>query len=245
MSRKQQNRRRSPTAHSRTSSDIGISQILQRWRRQVAARSDLAERRGVRPFALVGYRTRAAPAEPLIPLERLSFVALFDERDDEDRLLTRLVGARARLVDGTLVVGGPDNTLFDKDLRSAPCSADGRRLDPRDAELSELALGWEQHLERVNRHPHYPRRNVLRWPAWWCEVDRAPPDCPTHLIANRTLIPLETATACGLSIGHVYADVTGLPKRQVLAGADVRRLLCGTAGAVSFDLFHTQFHRAR
>ncbi|MBL9085151.1 MAG: hypothetical protein JNK76_25320 [Planctomycetales bacterium] len=229
---------------SRTSSDVGVSQILQRWRRQVAARNDLAERRGVRPFALVGYRTRVAPTEQLIPLERLSFVALFDERDDQDRLVTRLVGARARRVDGTLVIGGPDNTLFDKDVRSAPCSADGRRLDPRDAELSELALGGEQHLERVNRHPHYPRRNLLRWPAWWCEVDRAPPDCPTHLMASRTLIPLETATAHHLPIGRVFADVSGLPKRQVLAGADLRRLLCGTAGSVMFDLFHTRFRRA-
>jgi hypothetical protein len=227
----------------RTSSDIGVSQVLQRWRRQVAARNDLAERRGVRPFALVGYRVRAAPTEQLIPLERLSFVALFDERDDQDRLVTRLVGARARLIDSTLVVGGPDNTLFDKDLRSAPCSADGRRLDPRDAELSELALGWEQHLERVSRHPHYPRRSVLRWPAWWCEVGRAPRDCPTRLVGNPTLIPLEAATACGLSVSRVYADVTGLPKRQVLAGADVRRLLCGTAGHMTFDLFDTRFRR--
>jgi hypothetical protein len=220
-----------------------LSHVLQRWRRQVAGRHDLAERRGVRPFALVGHRVRAAPAEQFVPLERLSFVALFDDRDDDDRLVTRLVGVRARLVAGRFVLGGPDNTLFDKDVRSAPCSGSGRRLDPQDAELCELALGWEQHLERVDRHPHYPRRNVLRWPTWWCDVAAAPADVPTRRHGDRTLVSLEAAQARSLPIGRVFADVAGLPKRQVLAGADVRRLLCGSAGPVAFDLYHTRFRR--
>lgn len=223
---------------------LDTSQVLQRWRRQVAGRHELAERRGVRPFALVGYRTRAAPSERLIPLERISFVVLFDDRDDDDRLVTRLVGVRARLVGDRLVIGGADNTLFDKDVRSAPCSGSGRRLDPQDPELSELALSWEQHLERVHRHPHYPRRNVLRWPTWWCEVSQIPPDVPTHCHDGCTLISLETALAHALPIGRIFADVGGLPKRQVLAGADLRRVLCGTAGPVTFDLFHTRFRHA-
>ena len=227
-----------------TSGDLGSCQVLQRWRRQVAGRHELAERRGVRPFALVGYRTRAAPSERLVPLERLSFATLFDEREDDDRLVTRLVGVRARLTGDRLVIGGADNTLFDKDVRAAPCSGSGRRLDPQDAELCELALGGERHLERVHRHPHYPRRNVLRWPAWWCAVAAAPPDVPTRRHGGDTLIALETALTSSLSIGRVFADVGGLPKRQVLAGADLRRVLCGTAGAVTFDLFHTRFRRA-
>ena len=221
-----------------------MSHVLQCWRCQVAGRHELAERRGVRPFALVGYRTRAAPSERLVPLERLSFMALFDDRDDDDRLVTRLVGVRTRLVGDRLVIGGADNTLFDKDVRAAPCSDSGRRLDPQDAELCELALGWEQHLERVHRHPHYPRRNVLRWPTWWCEVSQIPPDVPTHCHAGCTLISLETALAHALPIGRAFADVGGLPKRQVLAGADLRRVLRGTAGSVTFDLFHTRFRRA-
>ena len=234
-------RRASPVS---TSVGLDASQIVQRWRRQVAGRNELAERRGVRPFALVGYRTRAAPSERLVPLERLSFMAIFDERDDDDCLITRLVGVRARPVGDRLVIGGPDHTLFDKDVRSAPCSGSGRRLDPQDAELCELALGGERHLERVHRHPHYPRRNVLRWPAWWCAVAAAPPDVPTRRHGGDTLIALETALTSSLSIGRVFADVGGLPKRQVLAGADLRRVLCGTAGAVTFDLFHTRFRRA-
>jgi len=228
----------------RTSNDLDTSHVLQRWRRQVASRNELAERRGVRPFALVGYRTRAAPSERLVPLERLSFTALFDERDDDDCLTTRLVGVRARLVNSQLVIGGADNTLFDKDVRAAPCSGSGRRLDPQDAELCELALGWEQHLERVHRHPHYPRRNVLRWPTWWCEVSQTPPYVPTHCHDGCTLISLETALAHVLPIGRIYADLHGLAKRQVLADADPRQVLCGTAGPVTFDLFHTRFRRA-
>src|SRR4051794_20795722 len=83
------------------------SQILQRWRRQIAGRIELAERRGVRPFALVGYRVHGVDSGPLVPLERLSFIALFDERDDDDRLLTRLVGVRTCFESGTVTVGGP------------------------------------------------------------------------------------------------------------------------------------------
>ncbi|MBL9090490.1 MAG: hypothetical protein JNL96_04660 [Planctomycetaceae bacterium] len=220
------------------------SLVLQRWRRQIAGRSGPAERRGPRPFALVGCRARATQSERLVPLERLSFVALFDERDDDDRLITRLVGVRAGVVGDKLIIGGRNNTLFDKDIRSAPCSGNGRRLDPRDAELCELALGWEQHLERVNRHPHYPRRNMLRWPAWWCEVAAASADVPTRFYGARTLVPLETALTRSFPFGRVFADVAGLPKRQVLAGADMQRLLCGTSGSLTFDLFQTRFRRA-
>ena len=228
----------------RTPNDPGTSQVLQRWRRQIAGRHELAERRGVRPFALLGYRTRAAPSERLVPLERLSFTALFDERDDDDRLVTRLVGVRARLVGDRLVIGGADNTLFDKDLRLPPCSGNGRRLDPQDAALCELALSWENHVERVNRHPHYPRRNILRWPTWWCASAKPPNDLPTRCLRGETLIPVEAAAANGLPIGRVFADVAGVPKRQVLAGDDPRRLLRGEHRLVTFDFYHSKFRRA-
>lgn len=233
-----------PSSSGRTQSGVEPSQVLQRWRRQIAGRHELAERRGVRPFALVGYRIRGDSAEQLVPLDRLSFIALFDERDDDDHLATRLVGVRARVVGTKLVVGGPDNTLFDKDVRSAPCSSHGRRLDPCDAELCELALSWEKYIERVNRHPHYPRRSALRWPTWWCDVAGPPVDITVRRHGDRTLIALETALSRSLPIARVFADVSGVPKRQVLAGANLRRLLCGTAGPIMFDLFHTRFRRA-
>jgi hypothetical protein len=228
----------------RASSEPQASPLVQRWRRQIAGRSELAERRGIRQFALVGHRVAENSSETLVPLDRLSFIAMFDDRDENDRLVTRLVGVRAKFLDGWLRIGGPELSLFDKDVRSAPCTGSGRRLDPQDAALCELALGWEQHLERVNRHPHYPRRNVLRWPAWWCEVAAVPTNCPTRVDGKRTLVALEAATERALSVLRIYADVTGLPKRQVLSGTDLQRLLCGMNGPVTFDLFHSRFRRA-
>ncbi len=53
----------------RASEAPDTSQVLQRWRRQVAGRSELSERRGVRPFAFLGYRMRDAPLERLVPLD--------------------------------------------------------------------------------------------------------------------------------------------------------------------------------
>jgi len=220
------------------------AQVLQRWRRQIAGRIELAERRGVRPFALVGCRVHGAEAGPFVPLERLSFVALFDERDHDDRLLTRLVGVRTRFESDTLTIGGPELTLFDKDVRSPPAAGNGRRLDARDVELCELALGWEQHLERVNRHPHYPRRSALRWPTWWCDVGTVPAGVKPRLGNGITLVPLETAITNRLPVRRLFADVAGVPKRQVVAGNVPQRLLQGTSGPLSFDLVHTRFRRA-
>lgn len=225
-------------------SDSHLSQTLQRWRRQIASRTALAERRGIRPFALVGCRIARTDYGTLVPLERLSFLAMFDDRHDDDRLSTRLLGFRARLVSGRLQIGGPEGSLFDKDVRLAPGTGSGSRLDPHDAELCELALGWEQHLERLNRHPHFPRRNILRWPAWWCSTGTIPSDLPAKSYGGQHLVPLEAAVARGLSIAGVFADVAGLPKRQVLTGADPHRLLSGGQGAVAFDLVRTRFRRA-
>ncbi len=100
-----------PAAHG----SQAAAQILQRWRRQIAGRLELAERRGIRPFALVGYRVHGVEVGPLVPLERLSFVALYDERDDDDRLLTRLVGVRSRFESGDLLVGVPRLAVVELD----------------------------------------------------------------------------------------------------------------------------------
>lgn len=224
--------------------DSAHAQVLQRWRRQIAGRTSLADRRGVRPFVLVGYRLDAPPEGTLVPLERLTFLVLFDERNEDDHLATRLLGFRGRTMHDRIQVGGPELTRFDKDLRLPPCSGNGCRLDPHDAALCETALGSEKYLERVNRHPHYPRRNILRWPTWWCPVMKAPTQLPTRCLRGETLIPVEAAAANGLPIGRVFADIAGVPKRQVLAGDDPRRLLCGVHGLVSFDLYHSKFRRA-
>ncbi|MBL9083333.1 MAG: hypothetical protein JNK76_16075 [Planctomycetales bacterium] len=151
-------------------------------------------------------------------------------------MTTRLIAARASRDAGGLRVGGVNQTLFDKNIRLAPATQNGSRLDPRDAELCELAFGWEQYLERVNRHPHYPRRNLIRWPQWYAEAAASAARTPTELV------PWETAVAQELSILKVWADVGGLPKRQIIAG-DPRRVLCGTEGRLTFDLFHSRFRR--
>ena len=220
------------------------SEVLQRWRRQIAGRVELAERRGARPFALIGYRVHGSASESLVPLERLSFVALFDEREDDDRLLTRLVGVRARFEPEKLTVGGPELTLFDKDVRSPPGAGHGRRLDAHDAELCELALSWEQHLERVNRHPHYPRRSALRWPSWWCDVGPLPTNVTSRTCDGIGMIPLATAMERGLVVRRLFADLTGLPKRQVVACDAPQRALQGSSGPLTFDFVQTRFRRA-
>lgn len=236
---------RSRAASTPAADPTVTSALFQTWRRQIACREQLADERGPRPFALIGFRIRGgstAPSMKLVPFERLSFLAMFDERSDDDRMSTRLLGLRPSLGSEGIQIGGTELCLFDRDVRCAPAvGATGRRLDLADTALMETALGWERFLERVGSHPHYPRRSVLRWPTWWCTVAQVPSGVVVRDDHGRSLVPLDEALKQQLSILSVFADVTLVPKRQVVACAAPARSLLGQAGVTSFDLFHSRF----
>ena len=220
------------------------SELTQQWRRQVGCRLRLGEQRGARPLALVGYQVRGNAPDSLIPLDCLRFFSLFDERDAEDRLTTRLLGFRASLTAIGIELGGLPGNLIDKDLRLPPArGGNGRRLDAADARLVEAAFAWERHLERHSRHPHYPRRASLKLPDWWCAVQASAEDLPTRFHRGRTLVQLEQAIVRGFEVEAVFGDLAHVPKRQVVACQVPEHLLCGTAGVTTFDLYHSRFRR--
>jgi len=234
--------RRRSSARPGAGDPVVRSNLFQAWRRQVACRERLADERGPRPFILIGHRIRGTISDSLVPLDRLAFLVMFDERAEDDRLMTRLMGFRPAFAAAGIRIGGADQHLFEKDVRLAPThERGGRRLELADSELTETALNWEQHLERLNRHPHYPRRNILRWPSWWCSVAEGSSTTTVRAHHGKSLVPLEEAIAAELPIATVYADLEKLPKRQVLACDTPSRALVGQAGLVTFDLFHSRF----
>lgn len=191
-------------------------ELMQAWRRQLGQRARLAERHGPRPFAVVGYRAHGSIIDGCVPLRHLMLVALYDERNNDGSLSTRLVGVAGDVSADGLRFGGPTLSRFDKDLRLAPAAGGrGRRLNAADTDLLSYAMQLERYLERCARHPYMPRRRIPRLPP---------------------------APAVGLLGGSAAViDLTSLPKRQVLSLSAPRDDLQGTFGSTQFDFYHTRF----
>ena len=190
------------------------------WRHQIGHRHTLVAQRGPRPFAVIGYRVQGALAqERYVPLRRLTLVALFDQRQDDGSLATRLVGVAAGVGTDGLRFGGIRLSRFDKDLRLAPAGGRvGARLDTADDEFFEFALSLERYLERCARHPYMPRARVPRLPL------------------------LDVGTGADTSS---LVDVTTLPKRQVIQLTSPECDLVGRVGTTAFDFVNTRFRVAR
>lgn len=188
--------------------------LMQAWRRQIGSREPTATARGPRPFVVIGYRRREASLGEFAPLRELTMIALYDERTDDGRLATRLVGVGGCVDADGLRFGGPDLTRFDKDLRLAPAAGGrGRRLDAADGALLAYALQLERFLERSARHPYMPRGRVPRLPVVVEEV-----------VDRDSSVTLRS-----------------LPKRQILRLDSPRTELCGRFQTTAFDFYHTRF----
>jgi hypothetical protein len=188
------------------------------WRRQIGYRHTLAAERGPRPFAVISYRAQVTLIEDrYVPLRRLTLVALYDQRQDDGSLATRLVGVAAAVEPNGLRFGGISLSRFDKDLRLVPGRGRvGPRLDTADMEFFEFALSLERYLERCARHPFMPRARVPRLPV----IDGLATD-------ETTLV-----------------DVSTLPKRQVIRLDAPERDLVGRTGTTVFDFVHSRFRVA-
>lgn len=189
------------------------------WRRQIGQRHEVAAERGPRPFAVIGYRAPAPLLEErYVQLRRLTLVALYDQRQEDGSLATRLVGVAPAVGPDGLRFGGVRLSRFDKDLRLAPARGrGGARLDAADEEFMEFALSLERYLQRCARHPYMPRRRVPRLPT-----------LDSDLAAN----------------GATLVDVTTVPKRQVLRLDAPEQDLIGRVGTTAFDFVNTRFRVA-
>ncbi len=173
-------------------------------------------------------------------------------------------GYSANSVPWGLKIGGADACKFDKDLAVAPAPcAKGRRFDSSSGELISMALSQDRLLERHSRYQHLPRRLQPRWPRLWAafspdvasQLEMAGPEFESeHRRIDCSTIPLLARTAPGLMlyplayVSHawrqiltIFADLTTVPKRQVISLSSDACNLRGHEGAVEFDLVSSRF----
>jgi len=239
-------------------------ELQQRWRQQVASQLRRRVANGPRPLAAITYLVRGRVEDGLVDIRHLNFIALHDKMQEDGSSIIRCAGYSAASVPWGLKIGGPDDCKFDKNLAISPGpAARGARFDVLNGELLSLALNLDQVLERHSRYPHLPRRQQLRWPKLWAafatdvasRIEFAGPELEhAHRRNECAAIPPLAGTAAGFAlfplayVSHawrqilaIFADLSTIPKRQVISLEPNARNLRGYEDAVEFDLVGSCF----
>ena len=252
------------TSRSQVDSAREGPELQQRWRQQVASQLRRRVVNGPRPLAAITYLVRGRVEDGLVDVRHLSFIALHDKMQEDGSSIIRCAGYSAATVPWGVKIGGADDCKFEKNLAISPGSAArGARFDVLRGELLSLALSLDQVLERHSRYPHLPRRQQLRWPKLWAafatdvagRIELAGPEFESAHLGNEcAAIPPLAGTAAGLAlfplayVSHawrqilaIFADLTTIPKRQVISLEPNARNLRGYEGAIEFDLVGSRF----
>jgi hypothetical protein len=249
-----------------TISSRGDPELKQRWRQQVASQLRRRAAQGPRQLAAVTCLFDERSRSDLVDIRHLRFIVLYDRRQIRNTLAIRCASYSAARVPWGVSIGGAAACRFDKDLALAP-TVDGRggRFNIANHGLLSQVLDLDQLLERHSRYPHLPRRSRLRWPKLWAgfqpadarSIEPAGPEfesMPHRGIASDiaswprtadclTLFPLEFVSHAWQQIRTIFADLTTIPKRQVVSLDSNVRNLRGYEGAIEFDLLSSRFNR--
>lgn len=234
-------------------------ELLQRWRQQIAAQDVRRQRRGPRPLAAISYVARGLIQDGLVDLTRLLFVVVHDEWHEQHSLVTCCRAYVSAPVPWGARIGGAQSCRLDKFLTLAPKrNARGRRFDLAQPELLRLCMDLDRHLERQAQFPHAPRRRQPLIPELWAgftptvatgihcagpEFDAAgqPHVSPRRGANGLVLLPLEFVSHESARCAAILADVSSMPKRQVVTLGHRAANLVGFQGAVEFDLNQSRF----
>ena len=241
--------------------------LLERWRHQIADRRSRNNQRRLR-LAALGYLVSGPMRHALVQIEHLILVVL---RAGQPEPALRLTGYTAKRVKWGIHWGGPQCNRFAKDLALEPrLGARGWRLDLARGELVQLGLRLEHELERHARIRQLPVKRRVELPRLWAgfrssdardlkgdgpEFDaacRQTGKTPRHFFADArkkhqglTLFPLDWVSYRWEQAVTVFADLDGLPKRQVIRVNDPELDLAGYRGAAHFDLHASRFMHGR
>lgn len=242
-----------------TISVYSTSELLQRWRQQIAGQRCRREQRGPRAHAAISYLVRGPSHDGLVDLNQLLCVIVQDECYEGRSLATCCRTYAATAVRWGSKLGGAENCRLDKSLTIPPkLGGRGRQFDLAQPELLRLCLDLDRHLERHVQFPHMPRRYEPCLPSLWAAFtfDIAPQISfagPEYENAGRPAVsPICTATGLFLYrleyVSHessrsarILADLRSVPKRQVLTLQRNKSNLTGFRGAIEFDLRNSRF----
>jgi hypothetical protein len=247
------------------------SDLLKRWRRQVAARHHRTSSYRPRSAGALAFLTDGGRHGELVELGKLLALVVYDEPVGRDRPAVRVAGYRASRIDHGVQWGGPDHARIFKNLALAPRpGARGERFDLHDVELLEAALGLDRRVAQAARYPATVRNRSLRLPRLWAgftlglagTLRGEGPEL--EALASRFGLPIENMfrkfhrpheglVLCPLawvsdqlaSATAVYAELAGLPRKQAFDLSEFPDGLVGFEDAMGFDFYESAFRRKR
>ncbi len=245
-------------------------ELVQCWRRQIARQRRRRLARGPRPLAAISYLVHGPAENKFVDIRRILFVVVHDQFRGAQMLAIRVAAYAATPVRWGVQIGGATQIRLEKDLALAPeTDGRGRRFQTKPTPLLDLALDLDQFLERRYRHPALPRRQQPRWPRLWAafqaadasriqaegpewqawQAGRKRPrgfaDAPRGSVAGLVALPLEFVSHAWPQFVTVFADLTTIPKRQLIDAHRPQQCLQGFCGAMEYDLTESRFSSSR
>jgi hypothetical protein len=243
--------------------------LLNRWSQQIAARRGTLGRADRLNRVAIGYVTREHDDFGLIALDQVIFVVVTYERLGHGRQSIRVSGFAGSSVPWGVKWGGSANHRFCKDLSLPPIpNGSGRNLDLNRPDVVDLAMRLERRL--CQRYPCRSRNRRLRLPRLWAAIEPSfaadvTLDGPELMSTSRRtgkhstalreqmqryhrgfiLLPLDWVSHAWESFAAVFADLTTIPKQQVVESRRIAKTLRGFRGACEFDFLTSRFGQAR
>jgi len=235
---------------------------LDQWRKRLGGRR--YRRSTPRALAALGYLTNGPMLDGLIEVENLRIVILYDEPFRPGHCALRMAGFSGSRVPWGVCLGGPDNCFFVKDLRLQPVPGGRRyRLDLADESILAMGLGLERELVRCDRFCRGRVRERPCLPKLWAgfrpedatsvtgdgpelaayaaRTGRSPRCLLQHLRRDNfgfAIYPLAWVSHAWEQALAVFADLDGLPKRQVFRLNLAPDDLASFQGACEYDFHH-------
>jgi hypothetical protein len=237
---------------------------LDQWRNRLGGRR--YRHTEPRPLAALGYRANGPVIDGLVEVENLDIILLYDVQLRPGHCALRLAGYSGSRIPWGVRFGGPENCLYHKDLRLQPVPGGrGYRLDLADDDLLTLGLGLERELDRCARYCQQRVREHVCLPKFWAafrpadtrnitgdgpelaayaaRTGRSPQHLLQHLRRDQfglAMYPLGWVSHLWEMAVAVFADLSGVPRRQVFRLHHAPDDLVGFRGACEYDFYHGQ-----
>ncbi len=238
-------------------------ELCRRWRRQIAARHERPSARWPREVGALGFLVDGGRNNALVELSKVLLVVVYDENFGRRFPVIRLRGFRASRVKHGVLWGGSENARLRKDLSLCPRpDAKGVRVDSRHTELLELALRLDHRIDQAVRFQPSAYNRRFRLPRLWagfsqsmaatlrgegpefetlCQQFGLPREVMFEDFQRRqdglTLYPMEWVSDQMKGSLAIFAELEGVPRRQIFPLKEFPGDLAGHQGAMAYD-FH-------